>query len=240
MKVEIKILTNSCCDNLLKFSKDESIKERYGLSNYPKECLLELKTPTKYFIDEDLVLSPKAEDDLENSISIFKQLKNLDRVQANDRRLWVALTHGRFFRYTKERWNPSKYSNDAILRRFHYEGSGLETRMRNSISRLWWAAKVTYDNNRTDPFELTKLLWSKQDLIQNILERSFGTNRNVVIGILETYRDNPGISEDNLRVLYTGLNAVGGVKILSFLTVDEIKSELARIALFNNINLEPG
>lgn len=238
MKQEINLLTNSCCDNLLQFQSEHSIRERYNLCEFPEDHLEKMKFATKYGIDENIVLSPRPENDVDSSIALFSELKDLDRVQANDRRLWVALTHGRFYKYTKERWGYNEaYSKKALIRRFHFEGSSLEARMRNSISRLWWAAKITYDENRDDPFELTKLLWSKQDLIQNVVERSYGTYENVVRGILEIYKSNSQLSERELRYLYTGLNAIGGVKILSFLTVDEIKAELKNIANYKNITL---
>ncbi len=238
MKQEIKLLTNNCCDNLLQFQTEPSIRERYNSHKYPEDYLEKMDFSTKYGIDEDIILSPKPEHDVESSIAIFTELKDLDRVQANDRRLWVSLTHGRFYHYTKERWAYNKdYSRNALIRRFHFEGSSLEARMRNSISRLWWAAKITYDENLNDAFELTKLLWSKQDLIQNVVERSYGTYENVVRGILEIYKENSQLSESELRHLYTGLNAIGGVKILSFLTVNEIKAEIKNIANYKNITL---
>jgi uncharacterized protein DUF6339 len=236
--MEIELLTNNCCDQLLQFQSDPKIRGRYDAATYPEEFIENVNFSTKYKLDEYLELSPKPENDVESSIAIFNQLSGLDRVQANDRRLWVSLTHGKFFSYTKNRWNYNKeYSDEAILRRFHFEGSSLETRMRNSISRLWWAARITYDENRKDPFELTRILWSKQDLIQNVVERSYGTYENVVKGILETYKDNPGLSESELRSLYTGMNSIGGVKVLSFLNVSEVKHELKKIAEYKEISL---
>lgn len=238
MKQNIKLLSEACCDRLLRFQTDKEIKKLYSLDNFPLENLETINFITNYYIDDDLEISPKPEDDVNSSIAIFTQLKNLDLVQGNDRRLWVALTHGRFYIYTKERWKKSVGSSDKeILRRFHFEGASLEARMRNSISRLWWASRITYDENRDDPFELTRLLWMKQDLIQNLVERMYGTYDNVVKGVLEMYKNNKQLSEDELRALYTGLNAIGGVKVLPILSKEEVQIELRRIAEFKGIDL---
>jgi len=238
MKQEIKLLTNNCCDNLLQFQSEPLIRKRYNLEEYPKDVLEEMKFPTKIGIDGDLQLSTKPENDVDSSIAIFRELKNLDRVQANDRRLWVALTHGRFYKYTKERWGYTEdYSNDAILRRFHFEGASLEARMRNSISRLWWAARITYDEDRDDPFELTRVLWSKQQIQQALVERSYGTYENVVKGFLEVFLENPSLADSEIKFLARGLNAIGGVKVLSFLSIDEVKKEIGLIAKYKHIKL---
>ena len=201
----IRLLKQDCCEQLLQFQGDEMLRAHYNLESFPENLLEFLPLSSKISL-EGLTLSPEPDDDLQSSIDIFERLKSLDRVQANDRRLWVSLTHDVFFTYSQSRWKINdETSNEVILRRFHFEGSSLETRMRNSISRLWWAAKITYDENRVDPYELTRVLWSKQDLIQNIVERSYGTYPNVVKALLEVFKGNPQLKEQELRFLYTGL-----------------------------------
>jgi hypothetical protein len=237
--MKIKLLKRSCCDELLSFKNNSSIKEKYNLKKYPDKDLGYIDIPSSIEISEDLELSPSPQDDLESSIKIFEAFKKLDRVQANDRRLWVALTHDKFFTYTQERWQITSESSDqVILRRFHFEGSSLEARMRNSISRLWWAAKITYDENREDPYELTRVLWSKQQLQQSVVERSYGTYSTVVRGILETYLNNNHLSDFHIKLLAKGLNAIGGVKLLANFTTQEVKENLETVAKFNNISLK--
>lgn len=238
MKQSINLLTRQCCVDLLGFPNDPSLRRCYDQAFFPEERLSWLAMSTGYKMDDDLVLSPNPEDDVQSSIAIFSAFKDLDRVQANDKRLWVGLTHGPFFSYTRERWMRGEtYSDEAILRRFHFEGASLEARTRNSIARLWWAAKLSYDAGREDPFELTRLLWSKQDLIQNLVERSYGTYENVLIAFLEVYKANQNLTENELRQLYTGLNAIGGVKVLPLLTRQEVCEELGRVAAYSGIVL---
>lgn len=233
----IQLLKQGCCEQLLQFQSNPEVRGRYDYAHFPKEFLDFLPISSKVVL-EDIDLSPSPEDDFKSSIDLFERLKHLDRVQANDRRLWVSLTHNIFFKYTKERWKIIEdTSSEVLFRRFHFEGSSLEARMRNSISRLWWGAKITYDETKEDPYELTKVLWSKQDLVQNIVERSYGTYPNVVTALLEVYKENSQLKEQELRFLYTGLNSIGGVKILPMLSKSEVKKEIIKVSEFKDIDL---
>lgn len=229
----MKIFTKECCDNLLKFLSNHELKENYFKNEFDPSNFNYLNIETKYNLPENLILDPSPEKDLENSIKIFEGLKDLDRIQANDKRLWLTLTHTYFFEYTQRRWDiRSTDSDKRLLRRFYFEGSSLEARMRNSISRLWWSAKLTYDERREDNYELTRLLWSRQDIYQNLVERSYATYEPVVTGLLEFYSANTQLKEDQLRRLFTALNAVGGVKSLPVQDKNEIRTILTDLAIY--------
>ncbi|WP_128543211.1 DUF6339 family protein [Larkinella soli] len=230
----MKILTNACCDSLLLIASDMRENNLYSGTSFEGEFnFLNEELPINEPSDVQLILNNSASADFENSKKIFEHFKRLNRAQASDRRIWVTLTHKYFFEYTKNRWEINQNTTPrTLVERFHFEGFGLATRMRNSISRLWWAAKITYDENRDDNYELTKLLWTKQDLYQGLVERSFGTYDCVVKGFLEFYSRNPSLNEGQIRRLFTGLNAVGGVKPLAFHTKDEIIDILESISVF--------
>jgi hypothetical protein len=237
MRENIKIITQKCAEDLLNFSSNEVLKNKYQQPDYDKAGLEFLKIQTKYFIDDDLELGIAPKDDCQDSIAIFKQLSTLDRVQANDKRLWVTLTHTRFYNYSWRRWDiaSNKTSNEKIVDRLHFEGAGIDSRMGNAISRLWWTAKVTYDKDRSDEFELTRLIWEKQDVHVALMERSFSTYPNIIQGFLEFFKKNKQLKEDELRAILRGLNAIGGVKVLPVLSKQEAVDEIKRIADFNKI-----
>jgi hypothetical protein len=232
----MKILTSKCCDELIKLVNTPDVIKLYSQPSFDSSRLEFLKSELNVEDPSSLQLDPSENDDCNNSISIFEHFKKLDRVQANDRRFWVTLTHTHFFEYTKKRWNINKDTSDkTLIRRFHFEGSSLETRMRNSLSRLWWSAKITYDESREDKYELTKLLWSKQDIYMGLVERSFGTYSSVVKGFLEFYSNNLFLKEGQIRSLLTGLNAIGGVKPLALHSKDEIIDILIGLKQFLHI-----
>lgn len=238
MRQNIKILTQNCCEDLLTFSSRPQLREKYNQKAFDISSLDHVKIPTKYFIDDELVLGSTSKDDCQSSIAIFKQLMSLDKVQANDKRLWACLTHTRFYDYTRQRWNINSVSSEeTIISRFHFEGAGIEARMRNAISRLWWTAKITYDATRNDQFELTKLIWEKQDIHVALMERSFGTYPNFVHDFLEFYKKNKHLSEDNIRLILRGINSIGGVKTLPLLNSEEVIYEIKRVANYGNIKV---
>lgn len=236
MRQNIKILTQNCCEDLLTFSSRPELRAKYNHQKYDGNNLELVKIPTKYFIDDTIVLGIAPKDDCQSSITIFKELMNLDKVQANDKRLWSCLTHTVFFDYTRKRWNVnSDSSDDTIVSRFHFEGAGIEARMRNAISRLWWTGKITYDPNRDDPYELTKLIWEKQDIHVALMERSFGTYPNFVHNFLDFYKSNKHLSEDEIRMILRGVNSIGGVKALPLLNGEEVILEIKRVADYGKI-----
>ena len=235
--MEIKLLTNDCCDDLLQYRSNQTLREAYNLDRFPDKFLNRLDIVTGHEIDDSLTLDPTTKGDAQNSKELHKALPNLNRAQANDRRLWCALTHGPYFKYTKERWGINDESSDKqIEERFHYVGGGLVTRQNNAISRLWWAACQTYDN-KTGSYELTEVLFSKQDLYQRVSESRFFTYTGVVRGLLTFYKQNPQLREGELRTLINGLNAIGGVKVLSMMTTDHTFAALERLAKHRDIKI---
>lgn len=238
MKENIKVITQNFCEELLTFTSRPDMRIRYNSDLFDISMFEYVKFSTNYFIDSEINFGVSPKDDCESSIQIFKQMMNLDRVQANDKRLWTCLTHTRFFDYTRKRWSiNSQSSDDTIISRFHFEGTGVEARMRNAISRLWWTAKITYDAKREDPFELTRLIWEKQDIHVALMERSFGTYPNFVHNFLDFYKVNKQLSEDNLRLILRGINSIGGVKMLPLLQDEEIMYEIKRVATYGSIKV---
>lgn len=171
-------------------------------------------------------VSPRKHYDAENAINIHKAL-DLTITQAIDERLWAYLTHVTFWDYMKNRWNVSKLENpkDVIKERYFF-GGGDRRFTRNGIARLWWAAQITKDENRTDPYELTKILFTTQDIAQNLLERNFSRNTELSKSILSVLsKMDPAIYKNvnRYRDLMKYFNSLGGVTILDSLNEADIK-----------------
>ncbi len=130
--------------------------------------------------------------DAEASQLIFQRLSNLTSVQAADERLWVLLTHRTFARYVHARWGKglerATQPDALIVDRWFFRGTGVATFVRNGISRLWWFGHLTYDRNRANPFELTDVLLSLQDIQVAFLERSLGRCKPLLRAVLETIK----------------------------------------------------
>lgn len=130
--------------------------------------------------------------DAEASQLIFQWLSHLTPVQASDERLWILLTHRVFAKYVYARWGGSLEGStrpeDRVLDRWFFRGAGVATFVRNGISRLWWFGYLTYDKKRGNPFELTDILLSLQDIQVAFLERSLGRCRPLLSAVLETVK----------------------------------------------------
>lgn len=236
--MKIKLFDEFTCTRLLEYRTDPRIRQQYDSDVFDISQVTYISDTLEVALDDlHTTFGTRSVDDLNNSIRLFSALKHIDLTLANDRRLWVTLTHTVLYKYTKQRWGITSSSSDSVIRdRFHFEGAGLRTRNQNSIARLWWAARITYDETREDPFELTKLLWEKQDFYQNLIDRKFSTYPNVLLSFLEFYSSNRGVDQKlEMRRLFKGINALGGVRVLPLLSAPEVKEQIYRLCDFYGI-----
>jgi len=230
-KQEVRFFSAFYVDKLY---RDVAATENY--TNYlNKQFLYEekyAKGPTGIFIDSEVKLDPD-KSDLENSILLYESLKDLNEVQASDERLWTYLTHVHFWSYMQGRWpiEDSKKQLGRIRERYFLRNLNLESLTRNGLSRLWWYAHITIDGERKNKYELLEILLQRQDLVVGITERAIGSNKRIRTSLLEYLQENPSIatSEDLSRGLIKALNLYGGVKMLPFLEISEIKKLLSTI-----------
>jgi hypothetical protein len=239
--ISTKILSATTCTQLLNYRTDETIRNRYNEEMFDVSGATWVRDVVnlELNINDIAKFIPSASGDMDSSIKLFNALKHLDLVQANDKRLWITLTHTLFYNYTRNRWGINESSSDDVIKdRFHFEGAALRQRNQNSIARLWWAAKLTWDPKRKDPFELTRLLWEKQDFYQNLIDRRFSTYRGTLIGFLNFYSKNKHLDlKQDMRKLFKGLNALGGVRLLSLMPEQEVEKELIKLCGFYNIKV---
>lgn len=234
-KIELKVFQQSYIDKLYRDTVSTNNLDNYKVDKFPFEEKFP-KGNTGIFISEDFVLDA-GKSDFENSKLIYEELKSLNEMQASDERLWTFLTHVTFWKYMRERWAMEKSAEGKeigrLKDRYFLRNINIESLTRNGISRLWWFAHLTYDETRSNPYELTEILLSRADLSTGLVERGFGSNRNIRTALLEFLKDNPAISsnEDKTREVYKALNLVGGVRNLPFLDVPELKQVLEQVKL---------
>lgn len=176
--------------------------------------------------------------DLENSISLFSAYKNLTHHQATSEAFWSFMTHVQYWEYMQKRWPVSNNTSDNNVDyiKYHYFfGFGTDRALiRNGIARLWWYAKLTFDETSDNPFRLTEILLSKLDITQGLLERAWGRNNNILRAFLEFLSETPTLTtggannRERTRYLYKSLTLEGGVSVIDFLSKDDIKSFLSR------------
>ncbi|MBW9151462.1 DUF6339 family protein [Clostridium estertheticum] len=171
--------------------------------------------------------------DLENTKLVYEAMMDLTIPQAIDERLWAYLTHVIFWDYMRVRWDIEKLKDTSdlvniIKERYFVPGDSTKSLVRNGISRLWWYGKVTYDTSYSNPFALTEILLSTQDIAQNLMERAYSRNETVLKAILRVLYDmklkgKPLPNVDSFRKITKDINRVGGIAILDNLDANDIE-----------------
>jgi hypothetical protein len=230
----IKKITLKAHDKLISNVKSsyETVKNRYVNVDAPFNFIndnIELINNGSYDI-ENIVLIEDSNGtfDFENAKLIYTALAELTPTEANDERLWVALTHHYFHKYCVIRWMNTESKRDTVVDRFFYEGNSLVARSRNAISRLWWTAHLTVNHeadNEISKWALTKTIFSTQDIQVSLLERKLGLYENIRTPFLEFYQENKEVvNSKKIQKIIRELNNYGGVISLTELSNNEVKS----------------
>lgn len=165
-------------------------------------------------------------DDAGNAIALFNWLKVNPVVASNDQ-LWTHLSHVTFPDYLRERW-PT-VNERAVREHYFMKGSGFTPRVSNGLSRLWWGAHLTHRPQDTDPFELTRTLFSLQQVSQAFLERAYGFSQPLLHSALQILNDlSSGWSSapargDLVKIIARKLNTYGASVHFEALPPDRLK-----------------
>lgn len=189
---------------------------------------------TKFEIpDFELDMSAVKEEstDARNAQLIYDNLKFLSESQASDERLWAGLCIGNFWNYTQYRWRIKKScSPEAIRQHYMFAYGPRRSLIRNAIARLWWIGKLTYDEKRSDKYELTKFVCEHNDFIMHILERNTSNNPMIIQAFIDALlvarKEGLNINTDTVGELSGYLNLLGGIYILDCLPSERIKEKI--------------
>lgn len=216
----------------------------YNIENYSQDNnkwiydYLEIETPFLPFKYETKEFELKTEGfdsssamDLENSKILYENLKGISESAASDERLWAGLTHSNFYSFVQKRWaydvENMKHENYIKSRYFYSETSkGI---FRNTLSKLWWIGKLTYDESRNDPYELTNVLGSGDmatrvnDMFTSNFSRNPKSGHAFLSAIKEFEDQGIKIGGYTYRKAVQYMNAFGGITLIDYLTEAEIK-----------------
>ena len=177
--------------------------------------------------------------DVQNAITLYSALKGLTDTQATEERLWSGLCHGDFYGFLHKRWDMANLkkieSNEVATRYFFFKGQK-RALFTNTLSRLWWCARLTYNTDFKDPFELTR--YFADDFTTKMLmifSNNYMANKDVVKGLILALQqlEKEGFALPNQKkkreVYYEAtryLNVLGGTCILDFFSAEEIHDKV--------------
>lgn len=107
---------------------------------------------------------------------------------------------------------------------------------RNTLSRLWWLGRLTYDETRKDPFELTRY-WEEDFSTKMLIlfSNNYMANPELTKGLVSALIDleSRGLPSGMSRrdVYYQAsqyMNVYGGIHILDYYSAEEIKEKIIR------------
>lgn len=166
--------------------------------------------------------------DFNNAVRLHKSLIQRDKVPLSiltDERFISYLAHDIYFGYMKVRW-PYNGKEGRILEKYFLQGRSYT---RNTFFRYFWYTSITYSENLDDPYELTKVAFENQDVVNQIMERKFSRNSKITKAALRAILDtNTKIPSAKRTLLGKSIN-----NMLSLYSLDVMK-EQDLIELFKN------
>jgi len=185
---------------------DDTALEAYaGAPSFPSISDADLLNTTILVPDTPprLEVAPAKQDrpaqDADNAIRVYRYLETLTRTQAADHRLWISLAHTIFFEYVKARWGDedrTKLRTSVLRHWFLPRGRSKAALRTQAISRLWWAAYLTYAPWKEDPelevfktadeFRFTRTLLRQQQIYFDHIERNYGSDLRLRICLLDS------------------------------------------------------
>jgi len=197
---------------------------------------------------ETFSLDPKS-DEVDNARVIYSAMKNISDSEATDERLWAGLTHGLFWDFMRENIHSdietsakTKFTEKLIVNRYFFnikENARKRSLSINSLSKLWWAGRLTYDKeNKNDPYESLKLFRSAfSHKMINTFSSNYMANPDIRFAVfdvaLELQQDGVEIKGDTMVPILVFLNEIGGKLLLDTYTRKEWRNELKRFAFEN-------
>ena len=192
----------------------------------------------KEFEDFDLIISENPEkDDFQNMKIMYDHLKDLTDSQASDERLWAGLCHGKFWKYMQNRWPlPKKESDmDRFILQHYFFNNGNRSLVLNGLSRLWWYARLSYDEtNENNPYELTEYL-SKD--INGKAYMFFGSNfsnnrelQRIFLYTIKSYEESNNImlTREEFNEIRKSIVLWSGKVLIDALSAEDIKNKIKK------------
>jgi hypothetical protein len=164
--------------------------------------------------------------DIDNIKIIHGALKSFSPRILVDEKIWVYLTHKTFYNYMISRWDPVSTS---IKDRYFLSGSSTRSLSRNGISRLWFLGHISFDENLSNPYEITEMMMSMQDIMTTIVERpSTAMNKIFFKAIIKLVFQN-SLTRDDYRNLLKRCERISGISRFDSFDEEEMGHFLSKM-----------
>lgn len=176
------------------------------------------------------------ENDIENSILLYRAFQDLTPHQASDERIWCCLCHTAYRSYVRARWlhNVRQTNIEKNIANHYFVNGTRGLRRDNGISRLWWLGYIAHKVDTESPVRVLQVIHRTADTRLNLIDRpSIFSNVRLLRAIyksMESFWDEDILFlRENFRSWIISLNRWGGVLVLD---------SLSDVALENFLNEE--
>ena len=182
-----------------------------------------------FHLDDSIELSiGDYNSDFENVKIIHKAFKNIPARYLADDKVWAYYAHTKFWDYMQKRWplkDKIKDPTSYILEHYFKKAGSDRGLLRNGIARLWFIGHMTYNESREDPYELTRLLLSTQEITRTLSERPIlMRNKNFRFALLNCMAKDskPFLKRDGFITLLKNFVRISGIKRLDAFSESEL------------------
>jgi hypothetical protein len=238
--------------NFIKFKKSETVDliywefEKISKEHGPFEFLKRVQIGEYDYLANPENLFPIQEgndhlkdfktpnDDFETAKQLFEYMPGLRLEEANDKRLWTYLCLFPYRNYIIGRgsYDPTKIKKDTITKNIFYKTTAYNTSVRNHLSRLWWAIKMTYSKDHSDSYHYSKILFSNSQIFQDATQRKdLFIDRKILFAYLNFINGKSSVTKVADLTSQLMLNHLKSYN-LKFHTQEEVED------LFNNFYLD--
>ncbi len=216
----------------------EELRSKISPENYakdifdydPSQSVSLYQVPHPESLLEDLIPNPM--EDFSSAKEIYEAYKGIPPIVAQLDDFWAYLSHVDLFPYVKNRW-PDIQNNQNPVEYIRNHWFISNKHMNGCIAGMWWSIKLTVDDTRSNPYELSEILFKSKSLRESGLLRI----REAAIGILEFFMEHKDLMETSfdkkVRTCIRFFNIIGGTKNISILKRDYYKDTLEKnISIF--------
>lgn len=235
MEINIKLMTEEAYVTLQKNYKDvfEQIKMHPSDCTWLGEYLgFEPFESKKYTIEDFNLLDSENYEEVmqDNSITLYEHLSALPRYILCNNRFWAWIT---FEKAYKQAQHSMPLKSDNLIKSWWLGNNARRSLMLGVISRYYFRAEISVDNDRENKYELTEYLNKAGEVYRNLTYRNIGMLPSVSHAVIMVSRD---ISEKYeivankaiVREILKQTSRLGSVMLIDDLSTTEIYDYLLR------------
>ena len=206
-------------------SKDAYLQEQFISDKNQIISLADIYNNAIGLLDK---MVPDATHDFDSAIALYEAYPNISPLLAAQESLWVYLAHNELFEYVQKRRKVTSESTIDKIKDYWFDITE-----RGTLAGLWWAVKMTINEDLSDKYELTRILFGNQTFrTRTFFTSKIGKCKEALVGVLSFMNDNKELFQNHMeaRAIYVSsyFSRLGTTKELAYMDRDFFYTELEK------------